>query len=90
MASEDAPVTVWSLPDCISCELTLRAFKRRGITARVVEMTEEDVQRFRAQGAMSAPIVEGHGLWWYGLRPDLIQEVANAERRRALGGARSH
>lgn len=84
----DSPVTVYTLPDCISCALTMRAFERRGITPRVVEMSESDMERFRSQGAMSAPVVEAPGWWWYGLRPDLIQEVVNGFRR--VGGADSH
>lgn len=80
-------ITVFSLPDCISCTLTLRAFERRGITPTVVEMTEEMADEFRAQGAMAAPVVKTPELWWYGLRPDLIQEATNEYRRAEVGRA---
>jgi glutaredoxin-like protein NrdH len=82
-------IRVYSLPDCISCTLTLRAFERRGVEVEKIEMTPADVERFRAQGAMSAPIVDAGDLWWYGLRPDLIQEATNALKRK-VGRPQGH
>lgn len=79
-------IRVHTLPGCISCELTLRAFRRRGIEPEEVVMTEEDAARWREQGALSAPIVETGTLFWFGLKPDLIQEAA----REALGRPRGH
>lgn len=81
-------ITVYSLPDCISCELTLRAFRRRGIEPTEVPMTDAKLEEFKAQGAMSAPVVIAAGFWWYGLRPDLIQEASNAVKREAMGRSR--
>lgn len=77
-------IRVYTLPGCISCELTLRAFRRRGIEPEEVVMTEEDAASWRSRGALSAPIVEAGNLSWFGLKPDRIREAA----REALGRPR--
>ncbi len=79
-------ITVYSLPDCISCDLTKRAFTRRGIEFQEVPMTEEHVRTWKSKGYLAAPIVEAGELIWYGLRPDKIQEASNAVIRSTLGG----
>ena len=78
-------IRVYSLPGCISCELTMRAFTRRGVAFQEVPMTEEHVRSWKSKGYLAAPIVEAGDLVWYGLRPDLIQEASNAVIRATLG-----
>ena len=79
-------VTVYTLPGCVSCDLTLRAFRRRGVEPVEVPMSDADMAHWRSQGALSAPVVDSGNLWWFGLKPDLIQEAS----REALGRPRSH
>lgn len=78
-------VTVYTLPDCVACDLTKRAFKRREIEFEEVPLTEELAQEFRSQGYLSAPIVVTPDAWWYGLKPDLIHETWKVERDRVGG-----
>lgn len=78
-------ITVYSLPDCISCELTKRAFTRRGVDFQEVPLTADMIVMWKSKGFLSAPIVDTGELVWYGLRPDFIQEAANAIKRRELG-----
>lgn len=79
-------IRVYSLPDCIQCDLTKRAFDRRGIDYTEIPMTPEMVEEYRLQGVRTAPVVTTATMFWFGLRPDLIQEAANE----ALGRTRRH
>lgn len=80
------PITVWTLPDCISCDLTKRAFDRRGVEYNEVPLDEEHAALFRSRGYLSAPIVDaGDDGSWYGLRPDYINSLWRTQRDR-LGG----
>jgi glutaredoxin-like protein NrdH len=70
------PVTIYTLPDCVACTLTKRAFDRRSPDLyEEVPLTDEKMDEFRRQGIRSAPVVVARGLFWYGLRPDLIQQA---------------
>jgi len=82
-------VTVYTLPDCISCDLTKRAFTRRGVEFEEVPLDEELSAEFRSKGYLSAPIVVTNRMTWYGLRPDYINDTWK-DLREPLGGARSH
>jgi glutaredoxin-like protein NrdH len=80
-------ILVYSLPDCISCELTKRAFTRRAVEFQEIQLTDELIRMWKSKGYLSAPIVDTGDGCWYGLRPDLIQEAANVVKRAAMGGA---
>lgn len=70
------PVTIYTLPDCMACDLTKRAFDRRAADLYdEVPLTEEKMDEFRRQGILSAPVVVAKGLFWYGLKPDLIHQA---------------
>jgi glutaredoxin-like protein NrdH len=78
-------ILVYSLPGCISCELTMRAFTRREVEFEEVPLTAELIAMWKSKGYLAAPIVDTGESCWYGLRPDLIQEAANVVKRKALG-----
>lgn len=82
-------VTVYTEPDSVACELTLRSFGRRSIEVEEVPLTEELAREFRSKGYLSAPIVVTPDLWWYGLKPDLIHETWKAIERDRMGGPHS-
>ena len=82
-------VTVYTKPDCISCDLTKRAFDRRGVEFDEVPLSEELTAEFRSKGYLSAPIVVTDEGAWYGLRPDYINDTWKVIRGK-VGGARSH
>lgn len=75
-------IEVYTLPDCVSCDLTKRAFDRRGLEYTEIPLTDEHLARFREQGARSAPIVVTPDMWWYGLKPDLIHQAWKDARER--------
>ena len=70
--------TVWTLPDCPQCEVTKKALTRKGIPFTTRDLSEhpDGVDRFKAAGHMSAPIVETEIGTWSGLRPDLIRKLS--------------
>ena len=78
-------IRIHTLPDCIQCDLTKRAFDRRGMPYEEVPMTEQDMESFRSQGVRSAPVVVSEDLFWYGLKPDMIQEAWKTHRDRTMG-----
>lgn len=82
-------VTVYTLPECIQCELTKRAFDRRGVEYDEVPLTDQLVQDLKSRGYLSAPIVVTPDLSWYGLKPDLIHQTWRAQRDR-VGGPEGH
>ncbi|MFD9731982.1 glutaredoxin domain-containing protein [Micrococcus luteus] len=73
MPETEAPaVVVYTRPACSACESTKRALDKRGIAYEVREMTDEDADRFRAEGHRQAPVVVTEGGTWAGFRPDRI------------------
>lgn len=83
-------ITIYTLPDCVSCDLTERAFRRRGLELGThfvkVPLTEEKIAELKSMGYLSAPVVVTETEGWYGLKPDMIQEAS----REALGRPRRH
>lgn len=83
-------ITIYTLPDCVSCALTERAFSRRGLELGThfvkVPLTEELIQDLKSRGYLSAPVVVTDSLGWYGLKPDMIEEAS----REALGRPHRH
>lgn len=83
-------ITVYTLPECISCDLTKRAFDRRGVEYTETPLTDELAALFRSRGYLSAPIVDaGDDGSWYGLRPDHINSLWKVLRDR-VGGPQGH
>lgn len=79
-------ITVYTSPEDIACELTMRSFRRRGIEFEEVPLTEELAHEFRSKGYLFAPIVVTPYHWWYGLKPDLIHQTWEAVQRDRMGG----
>lgn len=79
-----ASVTIYTLPDCIQCDLTKRAFDRRGVEFEEVPLTDELVRELKSRGYLSAPVVVTPDSSWYGLKPDMIHQTWRTQR--GLGG----
>lgn len=77
-----APITVYSLPSCVQCTATQRALDKAGLAYRVVDLAVDDValERVRALGHQSAPVVVDGDVHWSGFRPDLIAQAAQRDR----------
>lgn len=71
-------ITVWSLPDCQGCRLTVALFKKLGVEVSVQDLSTdpERAADFRGRGLLSAPVVETADLVWSGFRPEVVRQVA--------------
>lgn len=74
-------VTVYSLPNCVSCDQTKRQFAARGIDFVDEPLTGDLLERFRSEGHLSAPVVVvdcgDDASWsWSGYRHDDIRKLA--------------
>lgn len=76
-------VTVYGVPGCQGCRLTVRELTRRGVQVEVVDLTTSASARelIEAMDFTSAPIVAAGGRWWQGMRPDLIKETVQLAGR---------
>lgn len=72
------PLTqLWSKPNCIQCDATKMALDLKGEQYEEFSLLEdrEALDRFKAAGYLSAPIVVTDNLTWAGFRPDLIEKL---------------
>lgn len=72
------PVTVYTNPSCVQCDMTKRQFDKLGIEYQVVDLSEhpEKVAEFKEQGLLAAPIVTTDTKVWSGFKPEKIQSLA--------------
>jgi glutaredoxin-like protein NrdH len=78
-------VTVWTKSECSQCTMTKKFLDRKGIDFEEADLetsTPEQLQKFKDDGLMQAPIVVlgNNGRTWAGFRPDLIEELASIVR----------
>ncbi|MFP7696951.1 glutaredoxin family protein [Trueperella sp. LYQ143] len=77
-------ITLYSLPGCVQCSATLRAFERHGVHVNQVDLSIEHAKRdeLKSWGFLTAPVVEaeinGEVRRWSGYKPDLIRKAAAA------------
>lgn len=75
------PITIYTTPHCMGCEMTRRQLDKAGVDYQVVDLsTRPDlVDQFRHEGLTSAPIVESpDGERTAGFRPDRIKAMVSA------------
>lgn len=74
------PLTVYTLPGYIECDLTIHALAAAGVGYTVVDLATDDdaATRVRELGCSTVPIVTAGGATWTGHRPDRIRAVATA------------
>ena len=82
-------ITLYTKPACVQCTATKRALDKAGLAYETVDVTEDAaaMERIKAAGHMSAPVVEIGGTVldgqrgdapvseWAGFRPDLIAQL---------------
>lgn len=70
-------ITVWTLPNCVQCEMTEKTMTKLGIPFEVQSLADNPLilEGFKQQGLMSAPIVTTDTKAWSGFRPDKIQSL---------------
>ena len=73
------PVTVYTNPQCVQCDMTKKQFDKLGIKYEVVDLASvpAKVEEFKAQGLMSAPIVTTDIKVWSGFKPAKIKSLAD-------------
>lgn len=62
------PVTVYTLPVCVQCDMTKRQLTKFGIEFTEVPLTDELANEFKAKGFMAAPIVTTDIKTWSGFK----------------------
>ncbi|WP_068059358.1 glutaredoxin-like protein NrdH [Nocardia xishanensis] len=75
-------ITVYSKPNCVQCDATVRKLDQLGATYVKVDVTEdiEALETIRAIGYSQAPVVVAGEDHWSGYRPHRIEElVADAQ-----------
>lgn len=68
-------ITVYTRDNCVQCNRTKAALKKRDLEYVEIETDEETADSFYEQGYRSLPIVVAHGEVWAGFRPDKIKEI---------------
>ena len=71
--------TIYTKNSCQPCRLTKMAFDRAGIKYEETNLDDnpEAIQTIKDLGYSSVPVVvdEKSGMYWSGLRPDMIQRM---------------
>jgi len=72
-------VKVWTTPACVQCEQTKKQLTKLGITYTEHSLADnpEQLEAFKEQGYLQAPIVETDIKIWTGFRLDKIKSLAN-------------
>lgn len=70
-------ITLYSMPRCVQCDATKRAFKKQGIAFEEVDITVDEAARdhVKALGYTQAPVVFAGEESWSGFRPDKIKAI---------------
>ena len=74
------PVTVYTNPNCVQCDMTKRLFDKAGVKYSVVDLASvpDKVAEFKEQGLMAAPIVTTDIKVWSGFRKPKIESLIQA------------
>lgn len=71
-------IIVYSKPQCVQCNATVRALEAKGITHKVVDLTLDNaaMESVQSMGYRQAPVVVAGATHWSGFRPDMISQLA--------------
>lgn len=72
-------VTVWTTTNCVQCTQTKKQMDRAGIRydEMALEQHPDQLEAFKTQGYLQAPIVTTDTKTWSGFRLDKIKSLAN-------------
>lgn len=67
-------VTVYSKPNCLNCDITKRLLDKANIAYQVVDLSKDSaaLEKVKADGFTTAPVVYTDDDAWCGVRPDKI------------------
>lgn len=73
------PVTLYTLPACVQCTTTKRFLTKENIDFSEVDLSEDTdaMEKVRALGYQSAPVVMAGEEHWSGFRPDKLNQLVN-------------
>lgn len=73
-------IKVWTKSNCVQCEQTKKQFTKLGINYEEHNLEEniEQLEEFKEQGLMSAPVIETPLGNWSGFRVDKIHDLSIA------------
>jgi len=73
------PVVVWTKSNCVQCMMTKKKFDQLGViyTEKSLEQYPEQVEAFKEQGLLAAPIVTTDVKAWSGFKPGKIESLAH-------------
>lgn len=71
-------ITLYSMPRCVQCDATKRAFMKQGIAFDEVDVTADPAaaDHLKSLGYSQAPVVFAGSESWSGFRPDKIKQLA--------------
>lgn len=71
-------IIVYSKPQCVQCNATVRALEAKGIAHKVVDLTLDNsaMESVQSMGYRQAPVVVAGTTHWSGFRPDMISQLA--------------
>lgn len=77
-------VKIWTKSNCVQCEQTKKQFVKLGIKYEEHNLEEnlDQLDAFKEQGLMSAPIIESETGTWSGFRIDKINDLSVAIKAR--------
>lgn len=72
------PVTVYTNPNCVQCDMTKKQFDKLGIIYSVVDLASvpKKLAEFKEQGLLAAPIVTTDVKVWSGFKLSKIHSLA--------------
>jgi glutaredoxin-like protein NrdH len=70
-------VTVYTLPDCIQCEMTKKYLDKHKVEYSTVDMSQdkEASEKIAELGYKQAPVVVYNNFHWSGFRPDKVKAL---------------
>lgn len=73
-------LTIYTTDNCAGCALTKKMLEKEGVAFEAVSLADRPdlVDQFRAEGLMSAPIIDHDGQRTSGFRPDRIKAIIAA------------
>jgi glutaredoxin-like protein NrdH len=81
------PVTVYTNPNCVQCDMTKKQFDKFGIEYSVVDLASVPAKlaEFKEKGYLAAPIVTTDIKAWSGFKPEKINGLVNYIRSMERG-----
>jgi len=74
-------ITVYTLPNCVQCEMTKKYLQKNDVTFNVIPLDGENTDALnmvQSLGYASAPVVIAGEDHWAGFRPDFLSRLVQS------------